>query len=1206
MADERYNSRGVSASKEDVHNAIKNVDKGLFPQAFCKIVPDHLTGDEDYCIVMHADGAGTKSSLAYMYWKETGDASVWKGIAQDALIMNVDDLLCVGATENILLSSTIGRNKNLITGDVLSAIISGTEELLAELKEAGVDIISTGGETADVGDLVRTIIVDSTVVARMKRSEVIDNANIKPGNVILGLSSYGQATYENEYNGGMGSNGLTSARHDVFSKVLMEKYPESFDPDVPTDLVYSGTKELTESGIIYSTDFELIVQEGDEQGFETAGAFIENGELQSTHFAHNGQASIRLDSTHHYGCNFRLENLNKGEFYKVSIWQKEGEPSGALVAELKNENYFRRYRSDYHLVQQEEEGWIKHTLSFVLDRPIEALSIHVFAGGKLAYFDDFTVERYPRLPQFSKEAGLLELSFSDSVQRVLDHNIEKAIYAGVIAQSSKSDFSGELEADSVYQVEMKLKGDFTDHLEAGKTSYRVKIKDEYAYNGLKEFSIQHPKTRNYLHEWLIHKMAVDQGLLATYYDFVPVKINGVLVGVHAVEEHFAKQLLERQMRREGPILKYDESGAWAYNLAIQNYTDKNRLPYFESSVVLPFKKKKTRKSPGLYKSFLEGQKLLTLFKNRHANVSDIFDIDQLAKYYALMELSGNNHAVAWHNRRFYYNPVTQKLEHIFFDIVPFYYGEQPGCHLLKRLKTLQGNPENVFDNAVILNAEFKAAYLHYLAHYTSVEYLDAVFETNELYLNTTTSLLNVEDPSYTFNKQLYYDQAKRIRGEMDALKQVWENKMQESTVAFNEEKFTQRKDALFIPEMGLNIYREKKTDGHHIRIENYHVNPIQVWGYETKKTDSLILFDEEIIAAFGSDDNVLEMVLPHKPKKFYYSPMNNRTLVLSKKALNWPKPTGITTRMELEQNFDANAAYYHISGNKLLFSGKVVLDRLVAIPANYSVYIMPGTSIELQGEGGLIVSNSFYAEGTETRPIQIFSTDSLTNGITVLNGKEAKLSYVFVNGLSNLNYKNWELTGAVTFYETPVFMNHCSITENNSEDALNIIRSAFTIDDLHIALTTSDGFDADFCTGEITNSRFVNTGNDCIDFSGSVVSISGIAIENSGDKGISGGEASTLTLSDIEIDGAITGIASKDGSVLTGADIRIANVEFGYSAFQKKPEYAGAKIRLEQAELTEAITEILVELGSSITINGKTTEGETKLDIEAMYARFEK
>ena len=233
--DERYNKRGVSASKEDVHNAIKNIDKGVFPRAFCKIVPDYLGGDEAYCNIMHADGAGTKSSLAYMYWKETGDLSVWKGIAQDALIMNIDDLLCVGAVDNILLSSTIGRNKNLIPGEVIAAIINGTEELLEEYRKLGVSIYSTGGETADVGDLVRTIIVDSTVTCRMKRKDVIDNANIRPGDVIIGLSSYGQATYETEYNGGMGSNGLTSARHDVFAKYLAQKYPESYDNNVPEE-----------------------------------------------------------------------------------------------------------------------------------------------------------------------------------------------------------------------------------------------------------------------------------------------------------------------------------------------------------------------------------------------------------------------------------------------------------------------------------------------------------------------------------------------------------------------------------------------------------------------------------------------------------------------------------------------------------------------------------------------------------------------------------------------------------------------------------------------------------------------------------------------------------------------------------------------------------------------------------------------------------
>ncbi|PID69465.1 MAG: phosphoribosylformylglycinamidine cyclo-ligase [Flavobacteriales bacterium] len=245
--DNRYNQRGVSASKEDVHNAIKNIDKGLYPHAFCKIIPDYLTHDDDYCLVMHADGAGTKSSLAYLYWKETGDLSVWKGIAQDALVMNLDDLLCVGVTDNILLSSTIGRNKNLIPGEVIAAIINGTEELTTNLQKHGITIHTTGGETADVGDLVRTIIVDSTVTARIKRTDVIDNANILDGDVIVGLASYGQATYEETYNGGMGSNGLTSARHDVFAKYLARKYKESYDDAIPEDLVYSGNIKLTDT-----------------------------------------------------------------------------------------------------------------------------------------------------------------------------------------------------------------------------------------------------------------------------------------------------------------------------------------------------------------------------------------------------------------------------------------------------------------------------------------------------------------------------------------------------------------------------------------------------------------------------------------------------------------------------------------------------------------------------------------------------------------------------------------------------------------------------------------------------------------------------------------------------------------------------------------------------------------------------------------------
>ena len=259
MNNQRYMARGVSAAKEDVHAAIKNIDKGIFPQAFCKIIPDILGGDPEYCNIMHADGAGTKSSLAYAYWKETGDLSVWKGIAQDAIIMNTDDLLCVGAVDNILVSSTIGRNKMLVPGEVISAIINGTDELLAELREMGIGIYATGGETADVGDLVRTIIVDSTVTCRMKRADVINNANIRPGDVIVGLASFGQATYEKEYNGGMGSNGLTSARHDVFAKYLAEKYPETYDKAVPEELVYSGKYKLTDKAPAGSTVGKLVL-----------------------------------------------------------------------------------------------------------------------------------------------------------------------------------------------------------------------------------------------------------------------------------------------------------------------------------------------------------------------------------------------------------------------------------------------------------------------------------------------------------------------------------------------------------------------------------------------------------------------------------------------------------------------------------------------------------------------------------------------------------------------------------------------------------------------------------------------------------------------------------------------------------------------------------------------------------------------------------
>ncbi len=365
MSDNRYNLRGVSASKEDVHKAISNIDKGLFPKAFCKIVPDYLTNNDDYCLIMHADGAGTKSSLAYMYWKETGDLSVWKGIAQDALIMNIDDLLCVGATDNILLSSTIGRNKNLIPGEVISAIINGTEELIKDLATYGVTIHTTGGETADVGDLVRTIIVDSTVTARIKRTEVIDNANIKAGNVIVGLASFGQATYEKEYNGGMGSNGLTSARHDVFSKELAEKYPESFNHEVPEDLIYSGNTKLTDNVASTSLNAGKLVLSPTRTYAPIIKEILKNYAKQIDGMVHcSGGAQTKI-------LHF-IDNLHiiKDNLFEVP-------PLFKLIQEQSNTNWKEMYqvfncghRMELYVPEEIAEGIITISKSFKVDAQI--------------------------------------------------------------------------------------------------------------------------------------------------------------------------------------------------------------------------------------------------------------------------------------------------------------------------------------------------------------------------------------------------------------------------------------------------------------------------------------------------------------------------------------------------------------------------------------------------------------------------------------------------------------------------------------------------------------------------------------------------------------------------------------------------------------------------------------------------------------------
>lgn len=963
----------------------------------------------------------------------------------------------------------------------------------------------------------------------------------------------------------------------------------------------------------FYSDLETLNNE-DNSLFQTTlpGFQLGGGDLISSDYARSGNSCLKLDAESVYGLAGELKELKEGTFVRISVWQKSGALDGTLEAHQKSINndvntYYRTYLGE---CISDGKGWVKHSLSFVVEKNIESIVFHVFGGHEVAYFDDFELEYLPSAPSNSLTSEL-HLIMPDSSANQLQQYINAAAHYEVIPASSKKYVFGQLTNGlDTAEVQVKIKGDWKDHLYSGKTSYRIKIEGPLAFKGMKSFAIQHPKTRHYLDEWILHQMAEREDVLTTSYGFVNVYKSGIYQGVFAYEEHFDKQLLERRNRREGPILKMDETGYWSAVLQEGSGGNIEQWPYFQQSAITVFKQGRTMKSPTLKSQFNEGQKLVALFKNGEADLEEVFDMDQVAKFYVLAELSGSDHALRWHNRRFYYNPVIQKLECIAYDILPAPEGDTYRCLALERLNSAVVSGADAFDRALFRSPAFKARYLFYLHEKTNPLYLDAFFDAVKPELETNLAALQGEFEDYQFKRSFYYENASFLRESIPELERVWSAKLQNEIAAesnIQSPVYELRQDRRFLKSIALNAYLTKKGEEYDVFAENYHLNGLVLQGYDTKGEDGeRIAFNQGIrLKGFTGRPDTVHFSTTKKPSKIYYTVENKPHLWVSQKIMPWKKPTGITARMKLKAEFNPSAKDYRIMGDQLIFSGKVMVDRLMFIPKNYRVVLSPGTKLEFKNGGGLIVTGDFKAVGTVGSPIHIFCADSSSNGLTILNGTNAQFDYVTISGLSNLNYENWELTGAVTIYETPVEMGHCRIENNFSEDALNIIRSPFDIHDLSINTTFSDGFDADFCTGNLVNADFENTGNDAIDFSGSQVHLQGVTIRKAGDKGISGGEKSVLTLNNISIDGAVTGVAAKDGAMLDGKNIEISHTEYGCAAFQKKPEYEGALLVLKNTRITDTPEKVLVGLGSTIRLNDEVFEGKEKLDIDLLYARFE-
>ena len=970
----------------------------------------------------------------------------------------------------------------------------------------------------------------------------------------------------------------------------------------------SESHEDHNSIIIYTTgaEYESGNYLTDSVGFSE----FNNASNKTDSFAHNGHSSIKLDSTHLYGFGLTIDDPKQGELYQASVWQKKGSTDGTLIctAEGKHGKVVRTFINN-----PQDKEWFKHSLSFIVGRGVDKLHFYVFSGYQKAYFDDVIVKRFSKIPQPNDLTKQLNIYIPDSSKTVLDSYIESALSENIIAKKNKKYVDAFIiKSNDSIPIKIRLKGDWTDHLTSGKISYRIKIKGDHSFLGLKTFSIQHPQTRNLLHEWFMHKLCDKENLLSTTYKMIPVKINGVNNGIYALEEHFDKQLLESRKRREGPILKIDESGLWAITAASYKFKKNKAYPFYKASHISFFKKNRTLKNKVLKEQMEEGAKLLTLFKNHYNHNEDLFDIQHTAKFYALLELGNIHHSYAWHNRRFYFNPISQKLEQIGFDMIPGQVKNNE-LYVYKELIDVTGSEEVQLNKMLFKNIEFRQCYKAYLKMYSDSTYLKNVFEELDSEIKHIEGDIAIEILDYRFDRNFYINRAKIIRENLSKLDSTWNDffiNNYEIEDFILDSIYYQNRDTFHIEEISLNTYTYKIDSAkYEVEIDNYHLNDVKILGYHYGVKSKKYFENPILIKAYLNKryDRTIKFIVNHKPKNIIYKIDNNPEREFTKKVMKWKKPKGNTSRMDLKNRFQINSPFYKVSDSVLTFNnGKFEIDELLYIPSEYKVVINKGTSINFINGGGLIVNNSFEAHGTKQKPIHIFSSDGNNHGVTILEGEFVKMTFVNFESLNALHYKKWQLTGSVSIYESETRISNCTISNNTCEDGLNIIRSNFVIDSLFVSGTKSDGFDADFCTGEIKNSRFENTGNDCIDFSGSVIEINNIVILNSGDKGISGGERSELMLNNININGAITGIAAKDDTKIIGNKIKVSNAEFGVAAFQKKAEYNKASIMLTNVDYSNLQQYGLVDLGSYVVLDGEYYYGGMLIDIDKLYSRFEK
>jgi hypothetical protein len=957
---------------------------------------------------------------------------------------------------------------------------------------------------------------------------------------------------------------------------------------------------------------ELLSEDGKTLIAENDSSFFAHGAvLRSNLESRTGEYSVKTGKNARFAMGVSISDIGPDYYFDISIWRKSSESIAKLVVSSPESKQLYHMTSDP--VERDSLGWEKLKLEFFTppNFKYQEVKINLWNNGEEdAFFDDLEiiVKKRKDYPVYNENSFHIELDTSEYLK--LQQVRIRAFKAGLLQSTDDDWVKGFVFSDgNGMKAKMRLKGDWLDHQHGEKWSFRIKLKGADSWNRMKVFSVQNPMARMGVSEWYLHQIYISESLLTTRYGFMPLSFKGKNLGLYAWEEHFTKHLIESQKRREGPILRFLEDAMWDTRVFNEEGKRNNKkVAYFAAAAIKPFSPSKIIEDSAKLKQFEIAQNLLLQYKNRLATASDIFNIDALAKYFATADVFFARHSIIWHNQRFYYNPVLCKLEPIAFDCFSdIGLGELAGRKIWGNVNTNSkgtSTDDYLMVRELFNDTAFVNVYIKYLEKYSSSRFLDSM---SEMYLGEALvydSLLKMEFTDYSFDTSLLYANVENVRNELPVFKENFkkrkENNLKLINTSIENPKLDTVLDDLFVGNL-VNCYlQEFNGDSMIIRVKSFFPEELTILGVGRDSEKMINFLVPALISeSYLNGDSELNFSLEKSDANFLFFTRKDGNKIMSTEIFQWKEPDGSKSPLQQLQgkySIEKFSNIYELTGNKIIFKNGVhQLNHPLIIPVGYEVVFNKSTTLNLTNSAFFLSYSPIYMNGTKENPILITSSDFSANSFTVLQADgRSSLKNVKFENLNTLNYKGWTLTGAVVFYESDVDLENVTFYRNQCEDALNIVRSDFNLNNSRFDYIFADAFDSDFSTGKVENTIFTNIGNDAIDFSGSEIFIENTQISNVSDKGISGGEDSHLIVSNVKIQNANIGIASKDLSVVDVVNSEVSDCNYGIVLLQKKPEYGPATMKLENVKFLNSKMEKLIELKSFVIEDGIKIKGVEK------------